>query len=267
MEPSDAVTWWGHSTTTVELAGERFLTDPLLRDRVAFLRWERGHVAAPLDEPLTAALISHLHHDHLDLASLARLPSGMPVVAPAGATRLVPGLRRHTVVELDVGESTNFGEATVTAVHAEHDGRRHRLGGAAPALGYLVEGRDTVVYFAGDTGLHPGLRDLSHHAVNLAVIPVGGWGLTLGDEHLDPVRAAEAVATVRPLRAIPIHWGSLRIPVLWRARSQRFVGAGHQFAAAAAQLAPQVDVAVAPPGARVPVPPSVHPHPSPRTAR
>ena len=37
---------------------------------------------------------------------------------------------------------------------------------------------------------------------------MSGWGSKVGPGHLDPERAVEAVARLRPKLAIPIHWGT-----------------------------------------------------------
>ena len=75
------------------------------------------------------------------------------------------------------------------------------------AVGFLVRGSQTV-YFAGDTGLFPGLEGLAD-PLDVALLPIWGWGPTLGEGHLDPERAAEAVSLLAPRIVIPIHWGSL----------------------------------------------------------
>ena len=44
--------------------------------------------------------------------------------------------------------------------------------------------------------------------VDVALIPIWGWGPTLGPGHIDPGGAAQVVELVRPRIAIPIHWGT-----------------------------------------------------------
>jgi L-ascorbate metabolism protein UlaG (beta-lactamase superfamily) len=95
----------------------------------------------------------------------------------------------------------------ITATAAWHDGRRrpgspHR----GPALGFVLRGSDAVVWFAGDTGLFDAMDAIG--PVDVAVVPVGGWGPTLGPHHLDPEQAAEAVRRVRARDAIPVHYGT-----------------------------------------------------------
>jgi L-ascorbate metabolism protein UlaG (beta-lactamase superfamily) len=86
-----------------------------------------------------------------------------------------------------------------------------------------------------------------HTAIDLALLPVGGWGPTLGPGHMDPQRGAEALRLLNPRIAVPIHWGTLSLP--WRARKARRTDLrGHDFAKAAAKLAPEVEVRVLRPG-------------------
>ena len=100
------------------------------------------------------------------------------------------------------------------------------------------------MYFAGDTG--PIAAPC--HDVDAALLPVGGWGLTLGAGHLDPEQAARLAADIRPRMAVPIHWGTLQLPVLRHLRPGIGRDAGRRFVAALAQVAPTVRGVVAPPG-------------------
>ena len=63
------------------------------------------------------------------------------------------------------------------------------------------------MYFPGDTDLFPGMGALAGR-LDVAMLPVWGWGPTIGQGHMDPVRAAAAAAILRPRLAIPIHWGT-----------------------------------------------------------
>ncbi len=244
------LTWWGHATTLIEVDGVRLLTDPLLRPRVGPLRqtgWRR-----PEHGRVDAVLISHAHLDHLDLPSLGALPAGVPVVAPPGAAaRTARRGGARPVRELGVGESLRVGGVVVTATPAVHpEGRWSRTLGPG-AVGYWVAGSRTV-YFAGDTATFPGMADLA--GADLAAVPVGGWGLTHGPGHMDAEEAAEALRLLRPGAAAAIHWGTLRIPALWRLRAAEVRGAGERFRAHAARVAPDVEVRVLPVGGSVTLP-------------
>ncbi|HUA10806.1 MAG TPA: MBL fold metallo-hydrolase [Solirubrobacteraceae bacterium] len=231
------VAWFGHATVLIEIDGVRLLTDPVLGRRVGPL--VRVAPAAPAHGHLDAVLLSHLHADHADLASLRRVARGTPILAPRGAA---PWLERRAlgpVNELDVGASVSFGEVRVEATDARHDGQRWRYGHRAGCVGFLVRG-STTVYFAGDTDLFPAMAELAGH-VDVALLPVAGWGPSVGHGHLDAERAARAASIIRPRVAIPIHWGTLALPAPLRRRAP---DAGAEFAAHAARLAPGVEVRV-----------------------
>ncbi len=85
--------------------------------------------------------------------------------------------------------------------------------------------------------------------VDVALLPVSGWGLTLGRGHLDPWRAAEAAALIRPAIATPIHWGTLHPLGLRRLARRRFEGPGEAFREAVAARAAGVEVRVLAAGA------------------
>ncbi|MBO0693769.1 MAG: MBL fold metallo-hydrolase, partial [Acidimicrobiaceae bacterium] len=241
------LTWWGHATASIEIDGVHVLTDPLLRGRVGPLRWYAARPPAALADQADAVLISHLHRDHFDRRSLAAVPAETPIVVPRGARSLVPSAGRRNVIEMRADDTVHLSALTVRAVTAVHSPRRDsvRRQPRAEPLGYVVRG-SCAVYFAGDTALFAGMRGIDPD-LDLALLPVGGWGLTLGAGHLDPRAAVEAVALIGARRAVPIHWGTLRPPLLWRLRGGLFTTPGPRFVELAAEL-DGVDVVLATPG-------------------
>jgi L-ascorbate metabolism protein UlaG (beta-lactamase superfamily) len=263
--PADRIVFLGHATVLIELDGVRLLTDPLLRSRVAHLRRQvpppdRGVFAAP-----HAVLISHLHQDHLDLPSLRLLGLHTPLLVPAGAGAWLRGRGFYDVCELGVGEQASVGALTVTAVPARHDGRRPPRGPRGPALGFLVSGwrsrpeagepgpasfpvhASQTVYFAGDTGLFADMANLSP-APDVALLPVAGWGSTLGPGHMGPLDAARAARLIQPRLAIPIHWGTLQPIGRVRRHPPHLADPPRLFAEHVASLAPGVEVRILAPG-------------------
>jgi L-ascorbate metabolism protein UlaG (beta-lactamase superfamily) len=141
-----------------------------------------------------------------------------------------------------VGDRIDLGDLTLEAVHAEHGRRRSLFTAAEDALGLVMAG-SARVYFAGDTDLFPAMSDLAGR-VDVALLPVGGWGPTLGRGHLDPVRAAEAAARIQPAVAIPIHWGTLFPVGLRRLARRRFEGPGEAFREAVAARGGSIEVRI-----------------------
>jgi L-ascorbate metabolism protein UlaG (beta-lactamase superfamily) len=196
---------------------------------------------------LDAILISHAHADHLDVPSLKRLSHRGPIVAPRGVGQLLRRAGASEVIELAAGERCTVGAIDVEAVHAEHDGRRHPLARRLPALGYLLHG-PARVYFAGDTDLFPGMEALAGR-VDVALLPIAGWGPRVPAGHLDPAGAARAAALIRPAVVVPIHWGTLRRVAL-RADHGAPPAA---FTDAMASLARSTEVRVLQPGESMPL--------------
>lgn len=245
------LTFLGHSTVLIEVAGARLLTDPVLRDRVGPLQRQSAPPHPGAYDGIDAVLISHLHHDHLDLPSLRHLRGRPLLIVPNGSGQLLRRHGFHEVVELEAGQRHDLGGVVVQATKAEHNGYRAPFGPTASSLGYVVGDDHRRVYFAGDTDLFDEMAELEE--LDVALLPVWGWGPRLGRGHLDPDRAARALELLRPRAAVPIHWGTLW-PRGLRTRRNMLVEPPRRFMAAAAELAPDVAIAAADPGRAIDVP-------------
>ena len=88
-----------------------------------------------------------------------------------------------------------------------------------PAM-LVIEDVDLI---AEDREAYPGQHPLLFQLLNemdglvedldVALLPIWGWGPSPGPGHLDPETAARAVALVQPRIAIPIHWGTF-LPIV-----------------------------------------------------
>lgn len=234
------VAWLGHSTARIEVDGVTLLTDPVLRRTVAHLRR-----AEKVDEAaiagVDAVLVSHVHMDHLDVRSFTKLEKSLTVLVPKGAGSILRRRGFTAVREVEVGDTVPIGAVTVEVVPAEHQVKRLPMGRATPSVGYVVRGSRTI-YFAGDTDLFDGMAELA--GADIALLPISGWGPKLPAGHLNPERAAQALALLKPRVVIPIHWGT------YSPMHTRRTEPGHelQFAEHAAALAPDVDVQILPVG-------------------
>jgi L-ascorbate metabolism protein UlaG (beta-lactamase superfamily) len=230
-----SVQWWGHATTSIELGGLRFLTDPLLSGRLVHLRRIGGEDPGPDALRADTVLISHLHSDHLHIASMLRLSPSLTVIAPSGTRALLFRQRAlaSRVDEVGPGDVRDMNGVRITAIAAAHDGRRSPVSRhSGPALGFVLEHGDQRIWFAGDTGPSAAMADLA--PIGIALVPVGGWGPTLGPGHLDPVTAAHACQQVAARHAVPIHYGTFWPLALQQLRpanfQQMFTSPGLRFA-------------------------------------
>ncbi len=200
------IRWLGHASVEIELAGVRVLTDPALTTRLAHLR--RHHVLDPATiAPPDVILISHVHMDHLHLPSLARFDRDTEIVVPTGAGPLLRGKGYRRVVETRAGETRQHGALTIETVPAVHPRRRgphSRV--AADAVGYVLRAGDSGVYFPGDTDLFDEMGTWA--PIDVALLPIWGWGPSVGEGHLDPASAVRATGLIQPRLVVPIHWGT-----------------------------------------------------------
>lgn len=239
------LTWLGHSCAAIRLDDVLVVTDPVLRNRIAHLRRKSPVDPAALTG-VDVVLLSHTHHDHLDLPSLDRLDLEAQVLVPSGAGGLIRRRGFRFVREVVAGDEVEVGALHVRVTHAEH-ASGYRMGtGRTQPVGYVIDGTRSV-YFAGDTDLFAGMGELG--PLDVALLPVAGWGSRLPAGHLDPVRAVDALALTEPRLAIPIHWGTY---ASWRAPRGDDTPA-KAFAELAAMIVPSVDVRVLRPGQSCPL--------------
>jgi L-ascorbate metabolism protein UlaG (beta-lactamase superfamily) len=246
-----SATYLGHATAQIEARGRCLLTDPLLRPSLFRLLRRRHRPPEIEPERIDAVLISHVHYDHLDLPSLRQLFRDTPLVVPRGAGTLLRREGFTAVQEVTAGDTIAFDGLTVEATPAVHAASR-RGTEAPPSLGYLIGDGEASVYFAGDTELFEGMAEIGG-AIDLALLPVWGWGPTLGPGHMDPAHAAAALRLLRARRAVPIHWGTYTpagAPRIWPWMSE---SPAADFSARARSLYPEAEVSVLAPGESIAV--------------
>jgi L-ascorbate metabolism protein UlaG (beta-lactamase superfamily) len=203
---SPGITWLGHASTLIELGGVRMMTDPAITPRLAHLRRHHEVDPAHLERP-DLVLISHLHMDHLHVPSLRLLGDDLELVVPAGAGSMLRRRGFGRIREVRAGDTVDVDGVRVEVVPAVHSARRGphtRI--AADAVGYVLRSDERSVYFPGDTDLFPQMTELG--TVDVALLPIWGWGSHLGPGHLDPSGAARATELIDPGAVVPIHWGT-----------------------------------------------------------
>ena len=216
-----AMTWIGHATVLVHIAGKNILFDPIFSDYVAPPFGPRRVPPLPIaiDElpTIDVVMISHNHYDHLDEASVRRLASrqqGGPIfLVPLGlkAWFLERGIER--VQEFDWWQSTQQGPLKITFVPANHWSRR-TLTDTNETLwgGWVVEGDGLRLIHTGDTAWSPLFREIGKRfgGFDMAFIPIGAYSPRwyMGYVHVDVVEAEEIRVDLNAKRAIGIHWGT-----------------------------------------------------------
>jgi L-ascorbate metabolism protein UlaG (beta-lactamase superfamily) len=202
------VTFVGHATVLVQVAGLNILTDPTWSERAFMVDWAGPKRVTPPGiafedlPPIDLVLVSHNHYDHMDLPTLARLRETHDplVVAPLGnEALLLGGDPRLRVRTLDWWQHLEpVPGVRVHLVPVYHWSRR-RVFDRNKALwgGFVVATPAGNAYYGGDTGLWDGayFREARERfgAFRLAVLPVGAYEPRwfMKDQHVNPAEAVQ----------------------------------------------------------------------------
>lgn len=234
------ITWFGHSSTLIELDGRRVLTDPQWSERASpfsIAGPKRFHPPAmPLEAlpPLDAVLISHDHYDHLDMETVKALAvRGVPfhVGLGIGAHLEAFGVPRTQIVEHAWGEATPLsGGVRLVSVPARHfSGRRLVDADQAQWTSWVIAGPSHRVFFSGDTGLtdsHARTAE-AFGPFDVDLLEIGQADARWPDVHLGPEGALQAHRALGGKLLLPIHWSTFSLaPHAWSRPAETLFTAG-----------------------------------------
>ena len=232
------VTWFGHSSTLLEIDGTRVLTDPIWSDRASPFewigprRWYPPTIGLARLPPVDAVLISHDHYDHLDRATIVAMRGWKNVfIVPLGLGAHLQrwGIPADRIVELDWWQSTRVGTLALTLVPARHaSGRVQPRSDVTLWGGFALVGERHRVYYSGDTGLFDEMAEIGRRfgPFDLALVEAGQYDAAWPDWHLGPEQAVLSAGRVRAKALIPVHWGLFRLaPHGWTEPVERVLAA------------------------------------------
>ena len=222
------------------------LTDPLLARRIFTIKRICPAVDPALLPDIDLVLISHLHHDHCHPRTLRALRGDPTYLVPHGGGEF---LARHSigpVAEAGPGDRLDVLGLQIQCLGVDHSGERVPFGPHAPALAFEICGSRRI-YFVGDTGYFEPMRP-GPQPLDVALLPVSGWGSSLGPGHLDPVDAARAAVHLRPRWVVPIYWGAYRNGLPTFSGAIPAPDPAQQFVDALAALTPEIEPVVLRPG-------------------
>jgi L-ascorbate metabolism protein UlaG (beta-lactamase superfamily) len=219
------ITYIGHATLLLEVAGVRLLTDPNFDEHLGFTignrlaRASRPGIAIEALPKLDALLLTHAHADHLSFKSLNALPRDIPLYAPPAVERWLKRRGYLNAVPLAPAETAVVGDLKISAAAAKHLGARYGYDRwRAAANMYLLDTGTATCFFAGDTALtddsdrmvHDKVTDIGR-TLDVALLPIGHapwWKPGFRKGHLTSEDALTLFERLGARFFIPYHWGT-----------------------------------------------------------
>jgi N-acyl-phosphatidylethanolamine-hydrolysing phospholipase D len=219
------ITWLGHASFLLQIDELNVLLDPHLSKRAS--PFQSFGPARLVDAPLAATelpridvvILSHDHYDHLDEPTVQAVHehfgAGVTWITPQAYTDWFAQRGVHNLIELDWWAQTTVGGLRVTATPAQHWTRRGWRSMQRQWASFMIEGKKTSVYFAGDSGYCPAFKEIGERfgSCDVALIPIGAyeprWFMKAA--HMNPEEAVQVYREVRARTFIPMHWGTFRL--------------------------------------------------------
>lgn len=176
----EKIFWLGHSTVRID-------TEPV----IYIDPWK---VKKPKRAGLV--LVSHSHADHLSPADVQKVSGPETVIlAPADCLADLPKGARP----IRPGDRVELGAVAVEAVPAYNTNKTFHPKSSG-WVGFVIEAEGRVIYYPGDTDRIPEMDGIR---ADIVLVPVGGTYT------MSALEAADAVNRMKPVVAVPIHYGDI----------------------------------------------------------
>lgn len=231
------VTWFGHSSTLLEIDGVRVLVDPVWEQRAAPFQWAgpKRFFAPPLPlielPQIDIVLLSHDHYDHLGAQTVTHLAQSEAAAGAQWITTLRVGeflkkLGVRKVCELNWTESVRVGELELTALPARHFSGRSLFNRFETLwASFVLAGPKHRVYYGADSGEWEGFAEVgqAYGPFDLTMLEIGAFDPMWADIHMGPDGAARTFQALGGKGLMmPIHWGLFDLALhAWRQPIER----------------------------------------------
>ncbi len=220
----DCLTWLGHASFLLRLAGKTVITDPFLSDYASPFppigpkRFAPPALRAGELPPIDLLLLTHNHYDHLDLPSLDALPltPDACAVVPLGLRGYVEERGFAEIAELDWHGRFMTEGLGVTALPAIHMSKRGLFDRNQTLwASYALRSADSNIYVAGDTAYGPVFKSMKSTFDNfdLGLVPIGAYEprLLMRQVHTTPEEAVQIGRDLEIKRLVAKHWGTIQL--------------------------------------------------------
>ncbi|MBW3129438.1 MBL fold metallo-hydrolase [Hymenobacter profundi] len=214
------VTWLGHSSSLVEIAGHKLLLDPVLGFTVGPVAWvspQRYTRTVPVTATqlpfIDAVLISHDHFDHLDRATIEQLRDKVGhfyVPLGVGSHLVRWGVATERITELNWWEEARLPGLTLVCTPTHHGSGRGGRRNATLWGSWVLQATTCRLFFSGDGGYGPHFKTIgdTYGPFDLTLMECGQYSPQWAQMHMLPEQSVQAALDLRSRRMLPVHWAA-----------------------------------------------------------
>ncbi|MCA1792615.1 MAG: MBL fold metallo-hydrolase [Desulfotignum sp.] len=217
----DFILWIGHNSFLVRINDTYWLTDPIFSKR-ALVPARLTPPALTLDDfnrlvPKVNIIISHNHYDHLDRATMKKLPEESPVFVPMGLKNMVEKMNKQVVHEMDWWEEHDVGSGSrLICLPAQHWSQRITQGrNRSLWASWLLITPDVTVYFGGDSGYFKGFKEIGRRfpGIDYAFMATTAYHPRwfMAYNHMNIAEAVQGFEELGAQNFIPTQWGTFHL--------------------------------------------------------
>ena len=215
----DLLVWFGHSSYLFQLAGKRFLVDPLLKPEfpvsLMLHPFDGTDIYRPDDIPdIDYLIITHEHWDHLDYATLRDLlPKVKHAVCPLGIADYLEywGYPADIITEMDwydeYHDTSPDDSGKITCLPSRHFSNRLFHQNQTLWASFMVEYNGRKVYIGGDGGYDDRFKRIHEQFgnIDLAFLENGQYNRAWAYIHTLPADLDNAIADLQPTSIFTVH--------------------------------------------------------------
>ncbi|QJD96614.1 metal-dependent hydrolase [Mucilaginibacter robiniae] len=178
------LTYFGHSTVQIEVAGKTLLFDPFITPNQL-----AAHIDVNSLKP-DYILVSHGHGDHIADLETIQKSSGAKVICIAEIAGWLGNKGIDNTHGMNIGGSFTFDFGKVKMVYALHSSSMPDGSYGGTPVGYVIHAEGKKIYFAGDTALTYDMKLLAEENLDWAILPIGD-NYTMGID--DAIKATDFI--------------------------------------------------------------------------
>lgn len=219
----DVLVWFGHSSYFMQIAGKRFLVDPVFSGHASPFSFSvksfRGSdVYSTEDMPgIDFLVITHDHWDHLDYKIVTQLKAKVGKIITGlgtGAHLEYWGFEPEEITELDWNEQTTIDRGfKITATPARHFSGRKFKRNQSLWCSFVLETPGKKIFIGGDSGYDTHFAEIGeeHGPFDLALLECGQYNQYWKYIHEMPEQTVQAAIDLKAKMLMPVHWAKFAL--------------------------------------------------------